>query len=221
MKDEKSKTEQEQYLIDDNSEDISSQGDSKLNIIFHVATVILIGLMIFAMYKGYKMGIFTSQKKIDEFILEKGAWGPFAFVIIQIIQVVIPIIPGGITSIAGVFIFGPLWGTIYNYIGIVIGSYMNYFLARKYGVAFVAKLIGKKKLHKYTKWLHRGAKFDKFFAIAMAVPVAPDDILCLFAGLVRMKLSRFTLSMLFLKPWSLIAYTFGGDFLIKKWLLNW
>ncbi|MBL7574366.1 Uncharacterized membrane protein YdjX, TVP38/TMEM64 family, SNARE-associated domain [Peptoniphilus asaccharolyticus DSM 20463] len=200
---------------------LNLEKNTKLDTVFHVITAITMLAMLLMFYKGYKLGIFTSQEKLDSFIVSLGFWGPLSFVIIQIVQVVIPVIPGGVTSIAGVFIFGPVKGTLYNYVGIVTGSYINYFLARKYGVAFVEKLIGKKKLQRYTKWLHKGNKFDRFFSIAMAVPISPDDILCLFAGLVNMKLSKFTFAILFLKPWSLIAYTFGGDFLIKKMLLNW
>ncbi|EGY80740.1 TVP38/TMEM64 family protein [Peptoniphilus indolicus] len=197
------------------------ENNRKLNRIYHSITAVTMLLMFWGFYRGYRLGIFTSQEKLDSFIVNLGVWGPLFFVVLQIIQVVVPIIPGGITSIAGVFIFGPLKGTIYNYVGIVIGSYINYFLARKYGIVFVEKLIGKKKLQRYTKWIHKGNKFDRFFAIAIALPVAPDDILCLFAGLVNMKLSKFTWIILFLKPWSLIAYTLGGDVLIKKMLLNW
>ena len=40
---------------------------------------------------------------------------------LQILQTVVPIIPGALTSVAGVFIYGHIVGTIYNYIGIVIG----------------------------------------------------------------------------------------------------
>ena len=65
-------------------------------------------LMFWGFYRGYRLGIFTSQEKLDSFIVNLGVWGPLFFVVLQIIQVVVPIIPGGITSIAGVFIFGPL-----------------------------------------------------------------------------------------------------------------
>lgn len=189
--------------------------------LINAITVVSMTFFILVIIWGYKVGIFTSQERLNQFIEQIGVWGALVFLILQIVQVVIPIIPGGVTSIAGVVIFGPLWGTVYNYIGIVTGSYINYFLARYYGVDFVAQLIGKKKMDRYIKYLQKGSKFDKLFAIAIFIPVSPDDILCLFAGLMRMSLFRFTLVMLFAKPWSLLAYTLGGDILIKKFLLNW
>ncbi|WBW50249.1 TVP38/TMEM64 family protein [Peptoniphilus equinus] len=192
-----------------------------LNMVYHVLTVVTMGFFIYATYKGYKLGIFTSQQKLDVFIQTLGLWGPLFFVGVQIIQVVVPIIPGGVTSIAGVVIFGAVKGTIYNIIGCGIGSFINYFLARHYGRAFVGKLIGIKKLNRYEKWVKKEVHFDKAFAVAMVVPISPDDILCLFAGLLRMRLSWFTMCILLLKPWSILAYTLGGEWIVRRFLLGW
>ena len=59
--------------------------------------------------------------------------GPIIFMLLQILQVVIPIIPGGISSAAGVLIFGPYLGFVYNYVGISIGSVIIFLLGRRYG----------------------------------------------------------------------------------------
>ncbi|WP_240649025.1 TVP38/TMEM64 family protein [Anaerosphaera multitolerans] len=173
---------------------------------------------LFIVIRGYQLGLFTSQERLNLFIGEVGILGPVIFILLQIVQVVIPVIPGGITSIAGVFIFGPLWGTVYNYLGIVTGSFINYFLARYYGRGLVKKLIGEKRMKDYTKYLAKGNNFDGFFALAIFLPVAPDDILCLFAGLMNMNFVRFALVILFLKPWSLLAYTLGGNYFLKSFL---
>ena len=46
-----------------------------------------------------------------------GLIGGLVFVFIQIEQVVIPIIPGGISCLAGVVLFGAGMGFLYNYVG--------------------------------------------------------------------------------------------------------
>ena len=51
-----------------------------------------------------------------------------AFILFQIIQCVIPIIPGGFGCVIGVAVFGPVYGFIYNYISICMGSIINFFL---------------------------------------------------------------------------------------------
>lgn len=74
------------------------------------------------MYLAYQQGLFTSAEKLKAFVDAIGIWGPVSFILLQVIQVVVPIIPGGITCVAGIIIFGPFWGFIYNYIGIVLGK---------------------------------------------------------------------------------------------------
>lgn len=59
--------------------------------------------------------------------------GGLVFVFIQIVQVVIPIIPGGISCLAGVILFGAGMGFVYNYVGICIGSVIAFLIAKAYG----------------------------------------------------------------------------------------
>lgn len=153
------------------------------------------------------MGIFTNQMQMEAFIRQTGIWGPLVFIIIQMVQVVIPVIPGGITCGVGVVIFGPWYGLLYNYIGIVAGSMINFYLARRYGQVCVRRLIKERTYEKYAGWLDKGKKFDKFFALAIFFPCAPDDALCLFAGLTKMTWKRFTAIILLGKPASIAMYS--------------
>ena len=43
-------------------------------------------------------------------------------------------VEGPLLILAGVLIFGPVWGFIYNYAGICAGSLAAFFLSRKYGL---------------------------------------------------------------------------------------
>ncbi|MFX3816584.1 VTT domain-containing protein, partial [Streptococcus suis] len=80
------------------------------------------------------------------------------FFCMQIIQVIIPIIPGGLTIAAGVLIFGPFWGFVYNYVGIVVGSVILFHLGRKYGQSLVQVFVKEKTYNKYMAWLEKGQK---------------------------------------------------------------
>lgn len=176
----------------------------------------MILIIIFTIY-GIQNGIFTSQEKMQEFVSQAGVLAPLVFLIIQIVQVVLPIIPGGVTLAIGVIVFGPIYGFLYNYIGICIGSIINFILARNYGKTFIVNMISQKNYDKYIGWLEKGEKFDIFFAIAIFLPVAPDDILCLIAGLTPMTLKRFIIIILTCKPWSIAAYSMGLTSVLK-WL---
>lgn len=170
----------------------------------------LAGILLFLLiaFWAYRHGYFRDKTKLSNLLLRLGPWGPIIFILLQIVQVVIPIIPGGISNLIGVLVFGPLMGFIYNYIGIVIGSIINFFLARFYGQSFVRVFVKEKTYNKYIGWLNQGKKFDVFFALAIVSPIAPDDFLCMLAGLTNMSFKRFLIIILLGKPPTLFIYTF-------------
>ena len=167
-----------------------------------------IATVIFCIW-AYQKGLFTSQEALSEYMQRAGIWGPPIFILLQILQTVIPIIPGALTSIAGVYIYGMFIGNIYNYIGIIIGSIIAFHLARIYGQLFVKSIVNDSTYHRYIGWLNRGKKFDYFFTFMMAFPVSPDDFLCMLAGLTKMSYKKFIIIILICKPITLAAYTYG------------
>ncbi|GHN16291.1 TVP38/TMEM64 family protein [Lactobacillus delbrueckii] len=181
------------------------QSRKLINRLTIISTIVIIGLCIY----WYQLGIFTSQAKMSAYLAGKKILGPIIFVLIQIIQVVIPIIPGGVSLLAGVVFFGAGPGLIYNYIGIVIGSLINFFLARYYGKSFILHIVSEESLEKYTKWTKNQKKFNWFFAICILAPVAPDDLLCLLAGLTEMKPWTYFWIIVLCKPWTIAAYSLG------------
>lgn len=181
-----------------------------------VSAVVIFVLIAFGIY-GYQSGLFTSVEAIQEFVGRYGLIAPVIFILIQIIQVVIPIIPGGISLLAGVLIFGSVYGFIYNYTGIAIGSVAIFLIARKLGRPFVESRVSTGLFKKYAIWLENKNRFDILFTIAIAMPVAPDDFLCMLAGLTKMSLKKFTLIILLCKPPTILAYSFGLT-VISTWI---
>ena len=177
--------------------------------IIHILSACGIIATLIAVCFAYQHGLFTSAEKLNTFIDAIGIWGPISFILLQLVQVVVPIIPGGITCVAGIIIFGPLWGFLYNYIGIVLGSIINFALARYYGQPLIRTLVSDKIYTKYASWLNEGERFDKLFALAIFFPIAPDDFLCMLAGLTRMTYRKFTAIIVFGKPASLLLYSLG------------
>ena len=193
-----------------------SKTSSKLiNILKIVTTIILILLSIY----WYRLGIFTSQEKMKAYLADKQIIGPLIFTLIQIIQVVIPIIPGGVSLLGGVIFFGPIWGFIYNYVGICLGSIILFFLARHYGRPFILHLVSEKTYENYMKCTANQKKFNWFFGLCIIAPMAPDDILCMIAGLTEMKFSTYLWIILLGKPWTIAAYSLGLVY-GAKWLVK-
>ncbi len=191
----------------------------KLKVFNNVMTVVgLIATVLFFIY-GYYEGIFVSEQALADFLGRFGVFAPIVFVLFQGLQVVIPVLPGNLGCLAGVIFFGPVVGFIYNYIGICAGSIVAFLLARKYGTGLVKALSSNKTFNKYVEWINYGKRFEKMFAIAIFLPVAPDDFLCLLAGTTKLEFKRFVLIILLGKPFGILGYSLGLA-LVADWLKN-
>ena len=180
-------------------------------------SIIGLGLSIALTIYFINLGVFKDLNALRGLVGDSIILGPVIFIFIQILQVVIPIIPGGISTAAGVLIFGPYAGFIYNYVGICIGSIIIFLLGRRYGKPFILSMISDKTYNKYIGWLDNQNRFEKLFALAIFLPVAPDDALCLMAGLTNISMKRYTLIILIAKPLSIFLYSmaliYGGQYL--------
>ena len=158
---------------------------------------------------GYRIGMFSSVDTFRKFIDSFGVSSGIVFMAVQAVQVVVPVLSTSGGCVAGILAFGPWLGFLYNYIGICAGSAAAFFLSKKYGSVFVEGIIGKKPYKKYIGLVNEGAKFDKLFAIAIFLPVVPDDILCYIAGLTKMSPKKFIAIILLGKPVSISLYSIG------------
>lgn len=181
--------------------------DKKFKRIINIISIVGTIMVCIFFYFALKEQIFTSEEKMQLLLKKSGYFAPVIFVIIQIVQVVIPIIPGGISQGVGVLIFGPWWGFVYNYVGIVLGSIIAFLIARKYGMPLINKMFKKELVDKYIGWLNKGKKFEVFFALAIFLPVAPDDFLCYFAGVTDISVKKFVAIIILLKPFTISAYS--------------
>lgn len=184
-----------------------TETEEKAALAIRISTIAgLLAVGAFAVY-GYHKGIFASSEAFSAYILSLGVAAAIIFTVVQAIQVVIPILPGAIGCVAGVFAFGPVWGLVYSYIGISIGSFAAFFISKHYGMPVVRKFVSKKRLDKYMKWLEKDNKFDKFLTILILFPVAPDDVLCFLAGLTKMTFKKFSMIILLCKPPAIAIYS--------------
>lgn len=177
--------------------------------------VALIGTIILVVW-FYRLGILNDSNTLKSFVQHHQFWGSFVFILVQIVQVVFPVIPGGVTTVAGFLIFGPWLGFLYNYLGIIIGSILLFLLVRVYGKPFILLFINEKTFYKYESRLETKG-FETFFILCMLSPISPADALVMIIGLTRMTLKRFILIILLAKPISIISYSylclFGGHIL--------
>lgn len=93
------------------------------------------------------------------------------FITFQAVQVVIPILPGGLGCLAGVILFGAWKGFWYNYIGICGGSLAAFAIARACGRPLLESAFPAKVIEKYDRWMGSGSRFAKWFAFLIFIPL--------------------------------------------------
>lgn len=189
-----------------------------MKLVLNIANVIGLALCGLFVFYGIRTGIFVSDTALQNFLLRFHGFAPLIFIIFQIVQVIFPVIPGGITTVAGVVIFGPFWGFVYNYIGICVGSIGAFLIAKQYGTPLIKHFASEKVYNKYIKWTDENSPFAKLFALAIFFPVAPDDFLCYLAGTTPMSLKKFTTIILLGKPASIAAYSLGLNLILQHLL---
>ena len=177
------------------------------------AIVISVLLCLFMLQAGLK-GNFRSVDTFQSYIRSFGIFAPFIFVFIQAFQVVIPVLPGFIGCVAGALLFGSVGGFIYNYVGICAGSIIAFFLAKHYGIPLVQAIFPSKKYNVWTERIRKQKAMMCFSAFHFSFPLAPDDYLCYFSGLINMSVKKFILIILLAKPWCILFYSFGTGMII-------
>ena len=95
---------------------------------------------------------------------------------------------------------------------------LNFFaISRHVGRPLLETMFHRRSVRRYLGWLDH-PHFTAYFAAAIALPVAPDDLLCYLAGLTKMRVRTYVLIILLLKPWSILAYSFGVIAVLQRWL---
>lgn len=185
----------------------------------YIRIIPIIGLLFFLVLiiYAYQHGIFRSTTSLQRFIQQFGEYAVVIFILLQIIQVIIPILPGGISSVACLLMFGNGWGLLYSCIGLIIGEAIGFLLVRYYGVSFVQLILSPKKYQKFDQLLTQKTKdIKKVLCLTMLIPFAPDDLVCLVAGLTKISFKEYIQIVLLLKPWSVGAYSLIMLYLFQK-----
>lgn len=133
---------------------------------------------------------FENPAAIRQWIDSFGWWGPLVFVGVQVLQVIIFVIPGELTQVAGGYLFGMWLGTLLSVIGIALGAAFNFFLARTLGMRFVESVFGKAKVEQFERFINN-PKLALVFFLLFLIPGLPKDALCYMAGLSHLKFLPF------------------------------
>jgi uncharacterized membrane protein YdjX (TVP38/TMEM64 family) len=153
-----------------------------------------------------------SRESLEIFLTQFGEFAPLAVISIIIVEVIIAPLPGGAMPVVAGFLFGPFLGTLYSWLGNVIGSIIAFWIARIWGERAIKFFAPKFKKNHYDNAIqHHSIKFW----ILYSFPIAPVDILSFALGTSSMKFDRFLafISIAFLLRVAILS--FAGDILSK------
>lgn len=154
--------------------------------------VALIGYLLWDVaFNGPVTALLTNRERLVEIVERSGPLGPILYILLQIVQTVVAPIPGQVVGSIGGFIFGP-WGILWTTIGSLIGFWLVFLIARRFGRPFLEKIFKKSAVDKFDFIINaKGASFI-LFAIFL-LPGFPDDIICYIAGLTNLSIKRLML----------------------------
>jgi len=132
---------------------------------------------------------FIDTQKVISFINSYHPYDELVFISLQILQVVAAPIPGEISGLIGGYLYGPALGTVYSTIGLAIGSWIAFALARFLGLPLVERVVKPAIIQKYDYFLEHRGLFVSF--LLFLIPGFPKDYLCYIMGLSHMKTWHF------------------------------
>lgn len=156
---------------------------------------------------------FTSVEDVQNYIKGFGVAAPLILIIIQALQVVIPVLPGYLGCAAGAVAFGSVqdFGVITS--GSARVPLSLFFLARKYGMDIVLTMFSEKQYKRWCRKIEKSRNYERFLLIAAVLPLFPDDFLCYFSGMVKMNSKKFIWIIILGKPWCILTYSIVFGFI--------
>lgn len=136
----------------------------------------------------------ANRQRVQHLVEGFGAWAPAIVFALEMAQVLLAPIPGQAIEAASGYLFGPWSGVLYPFAGLVAGSLLAFWLARRFGRPLALRLAGDDAIARLDDLAERGG--DLFFFLIWLFPFVPDDLACLAAGLTPMPLGRFLLLMM-------------------------
>ena len=166
--------------------------------------------ILFSIYTGkYLLSFINDPDAFRAWINTFGVFAPLAYVVVTMLQILCPFIPGEPMELIAGYAFGAVKGTLLCILAESLGSIVVLFLVKKFGRKIVEVFFDKEKIDSLG-FLKSSKNRIFLYAIAFIVPGTPKDLLCYMAALtdidVKILLPIITLGRL---P-SIITSTLAG-----------
>jgi uncharacterized membrane protein YdjX (TVP38/TMEM64 family) len=149
--------------------------------------VVFIVFVIFIIFIGRYFGL----QDIQDFILSFGIFAPIISIIIFALTMVSAPLSATAVQVAILLIFGREYGALISFLGLTIGTSINFWISRLFGKFLVKKILGEQSIIKIENFFSSDSK--KKYIVFLFVLLGGTDILSYTIGLSKMKFVRFAL----------------------------
>ncbi|HTZ39492.1 MAG TPA: TVP38/TMEM64 family protein [Syntrophales bacterium] len=155
--------------------------------VLFVPLIAAIGIFLIVHFNVFSF--FLDRERLSELLTSYGPLSVVIFISLQMVQVIVSPLPGDVTGLLGGYLYGAFLGTVYSTIGLSVGSWIAFLLARSLGLPFVEKIIRPATIRKYDHFLEHQGRVITF--IFFLIPGFPKDTLCYILGLSHMRTRDF------------------------------
>ncbi|MFC5270669.1 TVP38/TMEM64 family protein [Adhaeribacter terreus] len=129
------------------------------------------------------------QQKISAWVEQFGYWGPLVIILFMVVQMFMVVVNVLAIIIITILVYGPVWGSLIAFAGIMLASIIGYGVGRWAGSALVHKLLGVKAARKVEVQVDRYGYWA--VAIARVIPVISNDAISFVAGSIGLQFWKF------------------------------
>lgn len=161
--------------------------------------------------KAYSLLTGGNQEAFETWVRGFGVWGPMVILALMIMQTLLAFIPSVLIMVVTVVAYGPLWGGLLTWVGLMVAAAVGYGIGRAVGPATVYQLIGEKTESEVEGFVQ---DYGVWAIVAARVsPALSTDAVSFVAGLVKMGWLRFILATgAGILPLTVLIAFLGSDF---------
>ena len=132
----------------------------------------------------------SSLDNINALFEEYKGYSIIIYIVAQILQIIICVIPGQMLQFAAGYAFGFWLGLLFSLIGAAIGAVISYYLAKLLGQGLLYLIFGEDQMENFIEKLNSKKAIIAVLVIYL-IPGLPKDACSYAAGISNMKLKAF------------------------------
>ncbi len=158
---------------------------------FALLLIIIVGIPLYIYFCHHEViDQVSSIENVQALLDEYKGYSILVYILAQIVQIIICIIPGQWLQFAAGYAFGFWLGLLFSLIGAAIGAFVSYYLAKLLGQGILYLLFDEDQMNHFIEKLNSKKAIVAVFVIYL-IPGLPKDACSYAAGISNMKLKAF------------------------------